>query len=129
MPIKCAIRKGQDCTKSILVYGVKCNVCDAFYTGHTAHKRGMEHLRALQKGNKEYAMTKQFLEDQPQINKKDEGLITLSIRDRTRTSNFDRYIAEGYIIEEASKATNRGKQVNSRGEWSRISMKRLTVSE
>ena len=111
---------------------MKCNLCDAFYigtTGHTAHKRGMEHIKALQKGNKEYAMTKHFIEDHPQINKEDEGLITLSIRDRTRTSNLDRYISEGYIIEEASKAANRGKQVNSRGEWSRISMKRLTVSE
>ena len=131
-PVKCAIKDGQDCTKSRLVYEIKCNICDAFYigtTGHTAHKRGMEHVKALQKGNKEYAMTKHFIEDHPQVNKEDEGLITLSIRDKTRTSNLDRYISEGYIIEDASKTANRGKQVNSRGEWSRISMKRLTVSE
>ena len=89
----------------------------------------MEHLRALQKSDKEYAMTKHFIEVHQQINEEDEGLITLSIKDRTRTSNLDRYLAEGYILEEESKATNRGQQVNSRGEWSRISMKRLTVSE
>ena len=129
---KCWIKEGQVCTRATTVYEVRCSKCTAVYTGttgHSVHKRGWEHIRALKGNNMTYAITKHFSLDHPEVDRNEERLFELRIIDKTRTSNLERYISEGIKIEEANLARGGGKQLNSRGEWGRVSIKRLTVAE
>ena len=129
---KCWIKEGQVCTRARTVYEVRCSKCTAVYTGttgHSVHKRGWEHMRALKGNNMTYAITKHFSLDHPEVDRNEERLFEMRIIDKTRTSNLERYISEGIKIEEANLARGGGKQLNSKGEWGRVSIKRLTVTE
>ena len=63
----------------------------------------------------------------PDINTKAPDVILFKVTVLSRrASNLERYIEEGIFIEEAL-IEDKDEQLNSRGEWGRMSTRRLTV--
>ena len=77
-------------------------------------------------GSASNGMAKHFKISHSDINTKTSQsvLFTTEIISR-RTSNLERYIEEGILIEEA--VIENKDHLNSKGEWGRMSTKRLTV--
>ena len=118
-----------DCWKARTVYRITCSQCGAQYTGTSGaslHKRTWEHMDALRRGDKANAMAKHYLISHPTtIRDLSTQLFKVEIVD-TNSSNLERYIAEGLAIEDAVKDA-KVPQLNSKGEWGRVSTRRLTV--
>ena len=128
--IKCWSDDKTDCWQSRICYRAACSICGAAYTGtsgHSLHKRTVEHMEAVRRGDHNNALSKHFLISHPDTNTKDPDaiLFKVSVLSR-RASNLERYIEEGILIEEAL-IEDKDEQLNSRGEWGRMSTRRLTV--
>ena len=118
-----------DCWKSKTVYRITCLLCGSQYTGTSGtslHKRTKDHMDALRRGDKSNAMAKHFLGQHPDTNRDlNTQLFKVEVIE-ARKSDLERYIAEGIHIEDAVKE-DRIPQLNSKGEWGRVSTKRITV--
>ena len=83
-------------------------------------------MDALRRGDKANAMAKHYLISHPTtIRDLSTQLFKVEIVD-TNSSNLERYIAEGLAIEDTVKDA-KVPQLNSKGEWGRVSTRRLTV--
>ena len=82
-------------------------------------------MEAVRRGDSNNAISKHFLNDHPNSRTSGERLFKVEILDRME-SNLDRYIAEGIHIEDAILG-GEANQLNSKGEWGRVSTKRITV--
>ena len=60
---------------------------------------------------------------------KGEGLFDMRVVDKTRSSNLERYVSERLKDEKTILKGARVKQLNCKGEWGRVSMRRMKVSE
>ena len=59
--------------------------------------RGFEHIKALGESNKDYSITKHYIDKHPEIYRKVGESFNMSIIDRSRGSNLDIYISECWI--------------------------------
>ena len=69
---QCMIDSRQSCCQSGIVFSLTCTTCRAAYTrtsGLTAHKRGMEHLAAVRRGDTSCAMGKHYTLKHPDWDK------------------------------------------------------------
>ena len=125
----CPVEDGKSCWTSRVVYALQCTACSSKYvgtTGLTLHARGLQHLEALVGGNMEYPMTRHYSQAHPEVQPGRESLkikaITGHIPDNAR-----RYIGEAIAIQ---MAKDEGEPLlNSRGEWGRVRLRRLAVTE
>ena len=129
---ECWCSKETDCWKTRTIYRITCCLCGSQYTGtsgHTLHKRIFEHMNAVRRKDTKNAISKHFISQHQYVNTttSEEQLFKATILSR-KDSNLERYISEGVWIEEAVKQAE-VEQLNSRGEWGRVSTKRLTVVE
>ena len=106
--------------------GFKC----AYYgtSGHSGHKRALEHVNALQKKNMSYAMTKHYRIAHPDVNTNQaENLVRFKIISSTIKFNLQRFISEAFLIEKMDQYKNNIKVLNSKSEWATGRLRRLTV--
>ena len=127
----CWTTRKTDCWKTKTVYRIICSLCGSQYTGTSGaslHKRTWEHMAALRRGDNTNAMAKHFMISHPTTPR---DLYTQLFEVETvesRQSNLERYITEGITIEDSIKEA-KVPQLNSKGEWGRVSTKRLTVAD
>merc|ERR1711954_212975 len=125
----CPVVEKATCWLSRVVYEVKCSLCEAKYigtTGLTMHARGLQHVEALLNSDTTYPLTKHYLQAHPGV-VVDRGSISMAPLSGHQPDNVRRYIAEAVAI---SKATEKGATLlNSKGEWSRVKIKRLAITE
>ena len=119
----------KSCWVSRVVYRLECTLCGAAYigtTGLTLHARGLQHLEALVTGENSYPMTKHYAASHPEVTPSRDGLnmtsVTWHIPDNSR-----RYISEAVAIAKAKKKVL--ELLNSKGEWSSVTLRRLTVTQ
>ena len=129
---ECLVDSKYNCGGTRTIYKLDCNLCEASYlgtTGHSAHKRCLEHHDALIQGNDAYAMTKHYLQDHPQWNNSSgQKPFTMSIvKGPNLKGNLQRYLGEALQIRESTKRGD--KVLNARGEWGRACLKRLAIVE
>ena len=126
---KCPVAAEKTCLISRVVYSLKCTACGATYigtTGLTLHARGLQHLEALINGDNGYPMTKHYGKDHPGV-AVDKGSLVITPLTGHISDNSRRFTGEAVAI---AKASREGKMLlNSKGEWSRVSIRRLTVTE
>ena len=106
------------------IYGIECQNClrlpeprRAVYvgtTGHSKHKRNLEHLAALNRRQRTHALTRHHMaklaNTEPYFKTKDsQGHVKF---------NLDRYILEGLTIEKHAR-DDTIELLNKRGEWGR----------
>ena len=131
-PETCGVDPKQTCWHQRVVYSLECSECGALYvgtTGHTLHKRCLEHDKAVRRGDKTNSMSKHFLAEHPETDKNQEGHLFKAkvIGAPNIQHNIVRYITEATTIEDKVN-TGDSEVVNSRGEWGRIQLKRLGVN-
>ena len=127
---KCMIDPKQTCWQSKIVYSLTCTTCGAVYTGTsglTAHKRGMEHLTAVRRGDTSYAMGKHYVQTHPDWPRTTAPFILSILRTPRLVGNLQRYIAEALKIREAVQGPV--EHLNSKGEWARVALKRQGIIE
>ena len=121
-----------DCWQTRTVYRIICCTCEAQYTGtsaHSVHKRTWEHMAALRRGDQSYAIAKHYHISHQNVNTRDTNVQLFKVEVLSRKeSNLERFISEGIWIEDSIKEGIQ-EQLNSKGEWGRISTKRLTVQD
>ena len=126
---QCPVVEEKSCWVSRVVYRLECTLCGAAYigtTGLTLHARGLQHLEALVSGENSYPMTKHYASKHPEVSPGGDGLKITSITGHIQ-DNSKRYISEAVAI---AKAKEEGVELlNSKGEWSRVALRRLTVSQ
>ena len=132
-PEECPIDPKQNCWGAKLIYQLECFECGAQYvgtTGHSIHKRSLEHEKATRRGDSNNGMAKHYTAAHPEIDlKAGTRLFTAKAVGRPNIQhNIIRYITEAATIEE--KVSNLGPDMvlNSRGEWGRVQLRRLTVA-
>ena len=126
---QCQIDPRQSCGAARVVYKLSCSLCPAFYlgtSGHTCHKRSLEHFEALRTGNQKYAIAKHFSKEHRDWTANNDPPFTFSIvRGPNIQGNIQRYLAEAIQIRD--HASHGTALLNSKGEWGRINLKRLAV--
>ena len=128
---QCPVVPEQTCTGARAVYKLQCTNCQAACletSGHTLHKRNMEHLEAVRGGNMAYAMTKNYAADHPEWTPASGMPFSSSIlKGPNIKANLNRYIGEAIHIR---KHTESGAtQLNGHGEWGRTVLRRLAIVE
>ena len=129
---KCPVDPKQTCGGSRIVYQLNCTTCEAAYlgtSGHTLHKRSMEHLEAVRRGNTAYAMARHYATEHPEWDGQGDAkpFSCKILRGPNIMGNIQRYLEEALLIRDA---TDKGdKLLNGRGEWGRTSLKRLAIVE
>ena len=124
---KCCIKDRGNCWTSRCIYKLECCVCGAVYTGTTGasiHKRSLEHMAAVRRGDHSNSMAKHMVTEHPEEDRTSDKLFVASVVDRDE-KNLCRYIKAGLFIEEGVSNT----QLNQRGEWGRVSTRRIAVKE
>ena len=119
----------KSCWVSRVVYRLECTLCGAAYigtTGLTLHAWGLQHLEALVNGENSYPMTKHYAARHPDVNPGRDGLKMMSITGHIQ-DNSKRYISEAVAIAKAKEEVV--ELLNSKGEWSRVALRRLTVTQ
>ena len=127
---QCMIDSRQSCWQSGIVYSLTCTTCGAVYTGTsglTAHKRGMEHLAAVRRGDTSYAMGKHYSLKHPDWDRTSAPFIFSILRTPRLVGNLQRYIAEALKIRKAVHGPQ--EHLNSKGEWARVALKRQGIIE
>ena len=126
---ECPVEAEKSSLVSIVVYSLKYSACGATYirtTGLTLHARGLQHLEALINGDNGYPMTKHYDKDHPGV-AVDKGSLVITPLTGHISDNSRRYNGEAIAI---AKASREGMMLlNSKGEWSRVSIRRLTLTE
>ena len=141
-PELCLADSKTDCTKSRVTYELTCKVCEgeedgvslglarSAYrgnTGHTLHKRLLEHSADLRRGASSNGMAKHFLMAHPEVDRAQAGLFSAKVLG-VRQLNMDRGILEALQIEELERETGTN-ILNSKSEWGRRTLRRITVAE
>ena len=128
-PEECPVDPKHNCWGSKVVYDLECEVCGAQYvgtTGHSLHKRILEHEKAVRRSDQSNSMAKHYCTAHPEVDKANNKLFNAKIIGTSNiTHNIVRYITEAATIEDR---VNKGDNiVNSRGEWGRVQLRRLAV--
>ena len=99
-------------------------------TGHSIHKRSLEHEKATRRGDNNNGMAKHYSAAHPEVDlKAGSRLFTAKAVGRPNIPhNITRYITEAAIIEERVSSLGPDMVLNSRGEWGRVQLRRLTVA-
>ena len=115
------------------IYGIECQNClrlpeprRAVYvgtTGHSTHKRNLEHLAALNRRQRTHALTRHHMTKHANI---EPDFKTKNIKGHVKF-NLDRYIFEGLTIEKHARDESID-LLNQRGEWGR-SIPRLVARD
>ena len=84
-------------------------------------------MASLRRGDNNNSMAKHFSIEHPEMDRTTDKLFTSSVVDRDE-KNLNRYILEGLVIED-NILINNNTQLNQRGEWGRITTRRLTVAD
>ena len=66
----CPIDPKGNCWDSRVIYALECAVCPATYVGttaHTLHKRGLEHDKAVRRGDSSNGMAKHYINEHPEV--------------------------------------------------------------
>ena len=66
---ECPVVPEQRCGGARMVYQLQCTSCGALYlgtSGHSLHKRNMEHLEAVRSRNGSYAMARHYMSEHPE---------------------------------------------------------------
>ena len=127
---QCPVEPTQSCGGSRVVYQLQCTNCEASYlgtSGHSLHKRGMEHLTAVRRRNQSYAMARHYSAEHPDWdpNSNDLPFTSKMLKGPNIQGNLQRYLSEALLIRDF---TDSGKKLlNGRGEWGRTSLKRLAI--
>ena len=129
--VPCLITPEQSCGAARVIYKVACSLCPAYYlgtTGHSCHKRSLEHQEALRTSNTKNAMAKHFASKHPEWQPGDQAPFMFHmVKGPNIQGNLQRYLGEAMQIRE--HARNGADLLNSKGEWGRINLKRLAVVE
>ena len=97
-------------------------------SGHSAHKRALEHLNALRKGNTSYAITKHYMNEHPEVNlKTQQDLMSFKVICPSIKFNLNRFITEALAIEKMESYRDNVKILNSKTEWGCGRLRRLAV--
>ena len=128
---KCPVVPEQRCTGARMVYQLQCNLCGAIYlgtSGHTLHKRSLEHLEAVLKGNQGYAMGKHYAAEHPQWTPGVDGhqfpFTSKLVKGPNIQGNIQRYLTEALLIRDKEKTKT---ILNGKAEWGRTTLKRLAI--
>ena len=133
----CSIAKKQVCTQQKVVYQLKCLVCMdengqggkvAVYRGQSGcsgHKRCLEHMDAIRRGDGSSGMGAHIREAHPNINPAMPNIIEMSIVEQ-RHKNMERGIAEAIHIEQIEK-DEKVISTNRKAEWGRAPLRRLAI--
>ena len=128
---QCLINPEQSCGATRVIYKVACSLCPAYYlgtTGHSCHKRSLEHQEAIRTSNTKNAMAKHFATKHPEWQPGDQAPFMFHmVKGPNIQGNLQRYLGEAIQIRE--HARNGADLLNSKGEWGRINLKRLAVVE
>ena len=95
---QCWTSEKTDCWQTRTCYRATCCLCGAQYTGtsgHSIHKRTIEHMEAVRRRDSNNALAKHYIISHPSINTKDcdEILFKVEVLSK-RISNLERYIEE-----------------------------------
>ena len=112
------------------MYKLQCTNCEASYlgtSGHSLHKRSMEHLTAVRRGNQSYAMARHYSSEHPDWDPNSNVLPFTSkmLKGPNIQGNLQRYLSEALLIRDFTDSGE--KLLNGRGEWGRTSLKRLAI--
>ena len=129
---KCSISEERNCRQSRVVYKITCQNCEAdpnsdtkVYigtSGHSTHKRNLEHLGDLRRGNRRSAIAKHH----QQSHRGQEAKFEISVLKWGIRFNLDRFIYEAIEIE-THNFTPGITVLNSRAEWGHRGLPRLVV--
>ena len=133
--VKCNVDPELDCREGRLVYQTECLNCaedpavieKSVYigtSGHLLHKRNLEHMGDIRRGNMSNALSKHHRLMHNNIEPK---FSSRSLRGGIQY-NLDRFILEGHKINQASLDTQ-FKVLNSRSEWGHRGIPRLIVQQ
>ena len=125
----CTIEDKFSCWASRVIYCHECLQCGAQYlgtTGHTCHKRTLEHMDALERGDTSYPLTKHILAKHPELDLSGGMPFKTRIVGRNHIpGNLHRFLTEAVAIAEAKAAG--ADLLNSKGEWGRVRLQRLAL--
>ena len=97
-------------------------------SGHSGHKRALEHLEALKKGNTAYAIVKHFKNEHPNVDTRAElNLMRFRIVCSSIQFNLNRFITEALAIEKMEGYRRNLNLLNSKSEWGCGRLRRLAV--
>ena len=95
-------------------------------TGCSIHKRNLEHLGAIRRGDTSHGLASHFLSIHPGVAPEDR-LVEARIKDN-RALNMDRGVMEALRIKEIED--NLGILVaNKKSKWGRLGLKRVTITD
>ena len=131
--IKCCSSSNTDCTSARIVYRIDCNLCCtqvdaeselkvsyAGTSGHSLHKRLLEHQASVFRGDGTSALAKHHKlkhGDIPFINKEEvSNLYTATVIKPRVKFNIQRYVAESLVIDKFNNDPNI-ELINSKSEW------------
>ena len=146
----CGIGGRGSCTQQKAVYELKCKICMdlkelegengiregergvaiATYRGQSgcsSHKRCIEHIDAIRRGDRCSGMGEHIREAHPEVDMTRQDLIEMSILQH-RPKNMERGIAEAILIEELEQ-DDRSITTNRKSEWGRMTIRRLAIQE
>ena len=129
----CPVVEEGRCGTARIVYQLTCSRCKAAYVGTSGcslHKRGVEHLEGFRASGARNPMAKHYATEHPEVDRKTDPTPFTSkvVGQGGMKSYLERYLTEAVTI----KHTQEGevlKMLNSRGEWGRAKLKRLTAQE
>ena len=131
---KCTIATDDNCRSSRVIYKISCLKCennpnseDMVYigtSGHSTHKRNLEHLDDLRRGSMRSAITKHH---QQKHRGEDPEFVTTVVKGGVRF-NLDRFITEAIEIE-THNFTPGVRVLNSKSEWGHRGLPRLVVDD
>ena len=130
---KCNVDSEKDCRVSRLVYEVECNRCTsdptakkALYTGtsgHVLHKRQLEHMGEIRRGQQSNALFKHQEQMHPGL---EPDFTSRPVKGNIKY-NLDRFILEAHRIEQNSRDGTLT-VMNSRSEWGNRGLPRLAIN-
>ena len=95
-------------------------------TGRPLHASGLEHLRAVQRGDQSSALTAHYFSKHPGLDPEDR-LLEVKILD-TRALNMERGIMESLLINQMEENSN-VQSANRRTEWARVGIRQLSIAD
>ena len=126
---KCLVRGRRSCWTAGVVYALICGQCGAKYVGTsgcTSHKRCREHYGEWLGGSGTNAMSKHWSSRHPEADRASiSEPFTMEILGAGFGGNLERYVQEALKIKTTKEAG--AELLNSRGEWSRVQLRRLVV--